>query len=230
MSPVAAHIPAASAYPAPRRLSVKGIVGVVAAHIGVLILLASLDVLPLPLPLATLMVQVIAPAPVTPPAPIIIPPRPIPVARKPVVRPTPALPPLQTLAAPTESPSAAAQVTPIAPAPAPPVDPAPAPAVLATATTAVTQARFDADYLQNPPPAYPAMSRRIGEEGTVVLRVFVEAIGRPGQIEVKSSSGSPRLDQAAQDAVWRWKFVSARRGTDAIGAWVLVPSVFSLKG
>jgi protein TonB len=69
----------------------------------------------------------------------------------------------------------------------------------------------------------------MGEEGQVVLRVQVEANGRPAQIELKSSSSSPRLDQAAQDAVWRWKFIPAKRGDEAIGAWVLVPITFTLK-
>ena len=40
---------------------------------------------------------------------------------------------------------------------------------------------------------------------------------------------SPRLDNAAQDAVWRWKFVPARRGDEAVSAWVLVPITFNLK-
>ena len=93
----------------------------------------------------------------------------------------------------------------------------------------MTQPRFDADYLSNPAPAYPPLSRRMGEEGKTVLRVHVEPGGRPSQIEIKTSSGSPRLDQAAQDAVWRWKFVPARRGDEAIAAWVLVPILFTLK-
>ena len=63
----------------------------------------------------------------------------------------------------------------------------------------------------------------------VVLRVHVEPNGRPAQIEIKTSSGSPCLDNAAQDAVWRWKFVPARRGDEAISAWVLVPITFNLK-
>lgn len=229
MSSVAASVQIpASPYPAARRLSVAGMVGVVAVHAGILILLASLQVLPLPL--APQLVQLIAPTPLAQPAPDITPPRPLPVERKPVVRPTPALPLMQTLAVPTEAQSAAAEVPQVMQAPtAAPADPVPA-APAAPATATVTQARFDADYLQNPPPAYPALSRRIGEEGTVVLRVFVETTGRPSQIEVKSASGSPRLDQAAQDAVWRWKFVPARRGDETIGAWVLVPIVFNLRG
>jgi protein TonB len=199
------------------RLSAGGIAAIVAAHAAVLALLASLNVVPLPQPLNALMVQIIAP---TPPAPAITPPRPTPVERKPVVRPQPTPVTRQpVLAAQTSAPSPAAD--------APPAKEAPAPAATAPAT--ISQPRFDADYLLNPAPVYPALARRMGEEGKVLLRVFVEPAGRPSQIEIKTGSGSARLDQAAQDAVWRWKFVAARRGEEAIGAWVLVPIVFNLR-
>ncbi len=110
----------------------------------------------------------------------------------------------------------------------------PQPATASTTTAAsapveTTQARFDANYLRNPAPAYPAMSRRLGEEGRVVLRVFVDIDGRPEQVELKNSSGFPRLDQAAEDAVRRWKFVPAKRGEEAVATWVAVPIVFNLK-
>ena len=206
-------------YPTAPRFSAAAIVGIAAAHLGIFAVLASLDVIPLPAPLATLMVHIVPPAP--PPAPVITPPRPQPVEHKPLPRPqaVPRQQP-QTLAAQSEAASAPAEIAVVKEAP-PPAPPAPA---------AISPARFDADYLQNPPPAYPALSRRMGEEGKVVLRVFVEPTGRPSQIEIKTGSGSSRLDQAAQEAVWRWKFVSARRGDEVIGAWVLVPIVFNLRG
>lgn len=94
----------------------------------------------------------------------------------------------------------------------------------------VAPPRFDADYLHNPAPVYPALSRRLGEEGRVVLRVFVEPSGRPSRIEIGTGSGSPRLDRAALEAVRHWQFVPARRGDMAVGAWVLVPIVFDLRG
>jgi protein TonB len=93
----------------------------------------------------------------------------------------------------------------------------------------VIQARFDADYLRNPPPAYPALSRRMGEEGQVILRVFVSPEGHPAQIDLQRSSGSPRLDLAAREAVSRWQFVAARRGNEAFAAWVRVPIIFKLR-
>lgn len=220
-----ATVHGAQTYHAGHRLSGRGIVAIVAAHVGLLALLTSLDVLPLPAPVATLMVQVIPPAP--PPAPEITPPRPKPAVHKPLPQPrhtTPVQP--RTLAAQTQTPVAASVAPVVKEAPPPPASvPNPAPAA-----PAVSQPRFDADYLSNPAPVYPALSRRLGEEGRVMLRVFVEADGRPSQIEIKAGSASARLDQAAQDAVWRWKFVPARRGADAIGAWVLVPIVFNLRG
>jgi protein TonB len=94
----------------------------------------------------------------------------------------------------------------------------------------VSDPRFDAAYLDNPAPVYPALSRRMSEEGRVLLRVYVEAGGRPSQVQIKTSSGSPRLDRAAGQAVSRWKFIPARRGAEAVGAWVLVPIVFNLRG
>ena len=92
-----------------------------------------------------------------------------------------------------------------------------------------SQPRFDAGYLKNPGPAYPAASRRLREEGRVVLRVLVEADGRASEVTIKTSSGFPRLDQAAENAVRRWKFVPARQGDDAVRAAVLVPIVFNLR-
>lgn len=88
--------------------------------------------------------------------------------------------------------------------------------------------QFDAAYLRNPEPDYPALSRRLREEGRVVLRVLVTEEGAPQQVELRQTSGHPRLDQAALEAVRRWHFAPARRGADRLAAWVLVPLAFSL--
>ncbi len=90
------------------------------------------------------------------------------------------------------------------------------------------EARFDADYLANPKPPYPLASRRLGEEGIVHLHVRVGPGGQPLKVELKRSSGFPRLDQSALDTVMRWRFVPARRGTTPVTSWVVVPIVFSL--
>jgi periplasmic protein TonB len=77
-------------------------------------------------------------------------------------------------------------------------------------------------------PAYPSAPRRLGIQGTTMLRVHVLADGRIGDVLVEHSAGHPDLDQAAMDAVRRWRFEPARRGTDAVAMWVLLPVEFRL--
>lgn len=93
----------------------------------------------------------------------------------------------------------------------------------------VTQPRFDADYLKNPAPPYPPLSRRAGEQGKVVLRVAVTAQGTAEHVEVRTSSGRQRLDDAALATVRNWRFVPARRGDLVVPSWVLVPIIFKLE-
>lgn len=173
------------------------------------------------------------PKPTPPPPPKVERVEPPPKPRTPPRKPAPPKPappkPAPTPEAVTSSPSALTQAE---AAPPPPVAP-PAPAVtapVAAAPAPVIAARFDAAYLNNPTPTYPMLSRRMREEGQVMLRVLVSAEGLPARIELRTSSGSERLDRAAQDAVARWRFVPARRGDEAIEAWVLVPIVFKLQG
>jgi protein TonB len=85
-----------------------------------------------------------------------------------------------------------------------------------------------ANYLSNPKPLYPAISKRLKEQGTVLLRVFVTAEGQPTKVMLKESSGYPRLDRAAEQALPGWKFVPATREDKAVDAWVIVPIKFSL--
>jgi protein TonB len=89
-----------------------------------------------------------------------------------------------------------------------------------------SQARED---LANPAPVYPTLSRRLGEEGTVVLRVQIDSEGLARTVELAQSSGYPRLDQAALEAVRRWRFAPAQRDGRAVEAWVRVPIVFRLQ-
>lgn len=192
-----------------------------AGHIAILGLLAvavpSERLAELARPIAVRLIEL---APEAPPPPRPKPPPPQPKSVKPVQVP----PPILAVASPVESPAPATFTVPPQPqvtAPAIVAAPAPAPAFVA--------ARFDADYLDNPKPAYPHASRRLGEEGKVVLRVFVSAEGEAKRVEVKHSSGFQRLDQAAEEAVARWRFVPAKRGEQAVTAWVVVPIVFSLK-
>lgn len=121
----------------------------------------------------------------------------------------------------SDSPPAFTTLPPPSPLPAAPINVAPAP-------EAITAPRFDADYLDNPKPVYPPTSRRLGEQGKVLLRVLVSAAGLAEKVEIKLGSSFARLDQAALEAVSRWRFVPARRGEQLIAAWVQVPVTFQL--
>jgi len=151
---------------------------------------------------------------------------PPPQPRTPVRREVPP-PPILAVASAAPAPAASFVVAP-PPDPTPAVSPAPA-EPMAPPPLPVTAARFDADYLSNPKPVYPPASRRLGEEGKVLLRVHVNTEGLPLAVEIKTSCGFPRLDESARAAVERWRFVPARRGGEAIDSWVAVPIVFSLQ-
>lgn len=85
-----------------------------------------------------------------------------------------------------------------------------------------------AAYLRNPKPAYPSMSRRLGETGRSVVRVLVGADGSAKNVRLQRSSGFDRLDQAALDAVRRWRFVPGTRGGVPEDMWFNVPIVWQL--
>lgn len=111
----------------------------------------------------------------------------------------------------------------VLPAPSVAIAPKPAPA-----PPPVIEARFDADYLDNPKPSYPPLSRKLGEMGKVFLRVLVNPDGSVARLELNRSSGYERLDRSAINTVQEWRFVPARQGNQAISGWVIVPINFTL--
>ena len=198
-----------------------GLLGIViGAHIGViLIVMAAKTVVPQIMEMP-LIVDLIQPAQEKPPEA-----KPLPVVKPQPVRQqhTPQKPQPVPVVEATQS----TQPAPAAPVasqpdvkPAPPAPPAPEP---------LTQARFDADYLANPAPPYPPLSRRMSEEGKVILRVSVTPQGTAESVEIKTSSGSQRLDEAAQKTVRNWRFIPAKRGDTAVQSFVLVPIIFKLE-
>lgn len=87
-----------------------------------------------------------------------------------------------------------------------------------------------ADYLNNPKPHYPALSKRLGEQGIVRLNILVSADGSVSRLEIASSSGYPRLDEVARQTVQSsWKFEPARQAGKPVPAWVIVPIAFTLR-
>ncbi len=94
----------------------------------------------------------------------------------------------------------------------------------------VVQPSSSAAYLRNPKPQYPPMSRRLGETGRSIIRVLVGADGSAKNVRLQRSSGFDRLDQAALDAVRRWRFVPGTRGGVPEDMWFNVPIVWRLDG
>lgn len=103
-----------------------------------------------------------------------------------------------------------------------------APTAAPTATAAVVLPSSDADYLNNPAPTYPRMSRRMGEQGTVLVRAFINTEGRAEKAEIRTSSGYSRLDEAALATVQRWRYVPGKRAGVAEAMWFNVPIRFLL--
>jgi protein TonB len=165
------------------------------------------------------------------------PPPPAPVAPTPSIDPAPPA----RIPEPAPEPSISEAAAPGPPvttfAPAPPTNGTPAPVAPSAATATrtamavppgVTQfARPQGGYQVRP--SYPAAPRRLGIQGTTLLRVHVLADGRIGEVLVEKSGGHPDLDQAATDAVRAWRFDPARRGTEPVAMWVLLPVEFRLK-
>lgn len=87
----------------------------------------------------------------------------------------------------------------------------------------------EAEYLQNPKPAYPALSKRLGEQGKVVVRVLIGVDGAAQKVEIRQSSGYERLDQAALTTVQRWRYVPGKRGGIPEAMWFNVPLNFVLE-
>ncbi len=99
----------------------------------------------------------------------------------------------------------------------------------AVASASVQLPLSDADYLQNPKPGYPPISRRMNEQGTTLMRVYIAADGLPQRAEIAKSSGYARLDTAAAATVMRWRYVPGKRGGVAEAMSVTVPIVWTLE-
>ena len=227
-------LPATGAAAYAPRLSRASLAGVLAAHAALL---------------ALFWLTPDAPEPITPPRPLTVSlitpeveapepqPKPTPVPPKPVVKP---LPPPPVLVAerpqPTPQPVIEAPKPVPVPEPVPEVLPPPAPPVVVAEAPKPAppppppSPPRAADYLNNPKPPYPALSKRLGEEGIVRLNILVNPDGSVARLEIAKSSGYPRLDEVALKTVQSsWKFEPARQAGKPIQAWVIVPIQFTLR-
>lgn len=216
-----------------RLISLPGLLFVLIVHVALFYFLWNQRLIPQPERVVTLFAELIAPpAPDTAPKAL---PEPTPVklqpARKPVIKPKQErlvtkspVPAQQEPAAPPSEPSPEPVVeqiesAPVAAAPAPmPTGPVTLSSELSVSCPTLT------------PPEYPAISRRMGEEGKLVLRVELDESGRIDDAKVISSSGYERLDAAALTAVKSWQCNPSLRNGQPVRAVALQPFNFVLQG
>lgn len=156
-----------------------------------------------------------------PPAPPASPEKPVPQkasiqAPTPLIRMSQAAPPIAT------SPD------PVPDAPAPPVA-APAPQAAPAPPSIVQSNDLGTRMVSGRPPRYPRESRRAQEQGTVVLFVTLDVGGGVASISIQRSSGFPRLDDAARDAVRTWRWAPTIRNGVAVKAQGIIPIPFVLQ-
>jgi protein TonB len=242
-----ATMPVSSGVNAPR-IAPTTLAVVIGLHAALLFALAHYRTEVTP-PKPPVMVTLITPEPAPePPKPEITPPKPLPAVPKPVKKkvepkpekkpePVPVVQPEPQLVSKAPDPVPAPTVAAPEPAPMEEIPPAPQAEPLPPMTEKsepvveeVVPPKFNADYLDNPAPRYPPLSRRMGEQGRVLLRVHVAAGGTAMEVTLHKTSGFERLDRAALETVKQWKFVPARQGDKPVSAWVIVPIQFNLKG
>ncbi len=174
-----------------------------------------------------------------PPEPVKTPPPPKPMV---TVKPEPAKPKPAYVAPPPSAPKPApvaqaepqpeprqALPAPVAPVaentPAAPAEPAAPPPPSAPKEMSIRSV----SYLTPPVLNYPALSRRLQEQGRVDVRVLVDALGFPRETQVARSSGYPRLDESALATARATRFVPYMQNGVPMPFWVVMPMIFELR-
>ena len=117
-------------------------------------------------------------------------------------------------------------------APAAALAPAAAPAAPAAASGLpgpVRVANLAAIMTYGPPPPYPAASKHKKETGTVVVRVVISEQGTVMEASIRQSSGFSALDDAALNAVRRYRFSPTIRDGRPVVAAGSIAMPFTLK-
>jgi protein TonB len=96
-----------------------------------------------------------------------------------------------------------------------------------TALAADTPAHVDSSYPNYQPP-YPDGAQERGEQGVVMVDVYVRPNGRPKGARIAQSSGFYDLDTAAMQGVLNWRFVPATRDGEPVSDWTAVKIVYQL--
>ena len=177
------------------------------------------------MPTITTISIIAPPAPPKPPAPSV--PKTVELSA-PVPRAV--IPPLPLIAVAPSEPTITppqptrAEAAPVATAaPTAPSAPSPTPPAPSTPRTVSS-----VEYIKAPQLIYPNLSRRLGESGTVVLRILINEKGLPEQILIQKSTGYSNLDEAGRQAAQRALFKPMIENGKPVPVYVLVPLTFQL--
>ena len=99
----------------------------------------------------------------------------------------------------------------------------------ALASAPVSMPNSEASELNNPKPPYPAISRKLREQGLVLLKACISTGGTLDGLEIRQGSGYLRLDQVALQTVKQWKFIPAKKGSTPIPMCYELPVKFTLE-
>ena len=157
-------------------------------------------------------------APPSPPAPEPPPPE----LESMIEPPLPDLPPVFPVVAPPPKPQPPKpRVT-----TAPPTDTPPQPSIAPPAPQAGPRTVDVAQvgWLVRPNPVYPLRARRAGNQGTAMVKAYVDTTGRPSQVTLQKSSGFPELDESALSSV---RASQLRHIPEPM--WVIAPIGFTLQ-
>lgn len=221
-----------------KRARTAGIAATLVLHSIVLYGLWSYHVIPPPSEALTVFVSYINPlAPAKTAEPVA--PKPVPARQETQKAVTPVAPTVLTSQAPVTS-----TAEPVAPAPVAKTLPAPvsSPVVSRAVSVPATNSggaasqpvllnnELSVSCSERTAPTYPKQSLRLGEQGKTVLLVELDELGRVINVEVKSKSGFPRLDEAAINAVKTWRCSPAKRNGVAVRSVASQPFNFTIKG
>jgi len=124
--------------------------------------------------------------------------------------------------APTENTTAIQVTTTVRPTEPPPV--------VAPKQKVTLQPKVDSKRFPLTKPEYPPSEKRAEHSGTVYMQLLVLENGRVGEARVQTSSGYPKLDEAAiAEAKRSWRFVPGSEDGKVVQMWVTVPLVFKLE-
>jgi len=216
------------------RISLEKLVGlllVLTLHVALFYAAMSYKLIPPPQDTLTLFVDLIKPPPPKKEEPTPEPPKPTPQKVK-LDKPRPVEPPKPLPILVAEAP-VTSDSEPVAPPSEPVVETIPEPESvipLGPPMPVTMSSELSLSCPKRTPPDYPASSRRMGEQGRVMLRVELDETGHITSLRVAESSGHKRLDEAGLSAVKHWQCNAAKRDGKAVRSIAMQPFDFILEG